>query len=844
MSAARYVGRVGGLAIAFGVGTAVLTGYGIASADTTSGGESNSSQGSATSGSSTGASLASDSQDSTAAGSAYSVSDSDDVDVSGDADDSSADSAEDDSVTLDGSGALDEADVDERDAVDDVASSDAEDLAGNETAAEDRSQALAWLSSPEVMAGRAPAPVAVSVPTPGLDVINGASEALSGDEPTTPPAGAPLDLAMAAAARRANLTGIHGNPITVDPVLGFSNGVIQGDLNASPDPLTLNYVVTRKPDLGGKVHLNELTDPETGKKHKDGTFSFLPDLSVLDTGGAEQFTVMVSEYSSLVKLLAQLPLLGAIVEPIVLRLQQMPLIGGLLQPLIGYRVFEQIDVNVGELVPEDAPAAFTTYVTSFDGVQISTNFFPATGLAEGEKARTILNGPGLGAAGNTNTRSVMTTYDLVPGLVPLRDAGYNVVTWDPRGEHASGGIMQLDNPFFEGRDTKHIIDWVATRPETMLDAPGDPVMGMVGGSYGGGIQLVTAGIDDRIEAIVPVIAWNSLNEALYPTKAFKTAAGDLLGTVLRVTGARVNSQIYPAIFLGSLFGFITESQQATIASSGPTVLVNNITAPTLLIQGTVDILFDLAQASTNAQMVQDNGIDVEMLWVCGGHGVCLTEEDPLQTERVKTTTMNWLDKYVNGNELVPTGPVFGWYDQNGTYHSSELLPTDEGFHGPSIGAESDGGFLPIFPVLGGSRSLNASEARVAVNLEVPQVENTTQLVGAPELTIHYSGLGTSRHVFAQLVDNNTGVVLGNAVTPIPVTLDGRTRQVTVSMEQIAYTIEPGDNVTLQVFGSATQFANLGTWGWIDVDHITLGLRTVADNQGALAQSAQRAVSAA
>jgi ABC-2 type transport system ATP-binding protein len=40
------------------------------------------------------------------------------------------------------------------------------------------------------------------------------------------------------------------------------------------------------------------------------------------------------------------------------------------------------------------------------------------------------------------------------------------------------------------------------------------------------------------------------------------------------------------------------------------------------------------------------------------------------------------------------------------------------------------------------------------------------------VTLHYSGLGTSRNVYAQLVDDKTGRVLGNILTPIPVKLDG------------------------------------------------------------------------
>ncbi|MGD9621416.1 MAG: CocE/NonD family hydrolase [Mycolicibacterium sp.] len=828
MSAARYVGRVGGLAVAFGVGTAVLTGYGVASADTTSGGESSStSQGSATSGGMSASSSAGAAHDSNDAGSPRLGSTSDGSDVASDGDDSAADDVD------SRDGALDEADIDAIEDADEAAPSDSAQM----TAGEDQSEALAWLSSPEAMAGRAaadPAPAsqaAISVPTPGLDLVGAGVEPLAGDEPAAPPAGLPVDLAMAAAARRENIGGIFTNPITVDPTIGFVDGVIEGGINGQTTTgAQLIYTVTGAPQHGKVfVHRNQ----QTGDAPPDplaGVYNYLPDSSLLAHRGTDEFTVMVSELSGLMTLLKEIPLLGAFVQPIVLRLQEIPILGAILQPIIGYRTFATVDVDIDELVPVNAPVAFTSYVTSFDGVQISTNFFPAAGLAPGEKARTILNGPGLGAPGNINAKSVMTTFDLVPGMVPLRDAGYNVVTWDPRGEHASGGIMQLDNPFYEGRDTQAIIEWVTGLSETLLEAAGDPVMGMVGGSYGGGIQWTTAGIDDRIDAIVPVIAWHSLNEALYPTELFKTAAGDLLGTVLRTTGARVNSQIYPAIFLGSLFGHITPTQQAVLGSAGPTVLVNEITAPALIIQGTVDILFDLAQASENAKILQDNGVPVQMLWVCGGHGSCLYPTNPNQTELILKSTMDWLDRYVNDNSLAPTGPTFQWFDQNGDYHFSELLPTDPVFHGPSLGAAGPGGPLPIVPVGGGSRTLHATEARIAVNLEIPQVQETTLLVGTPELTLTYQGRGTHSHIFAQLVDNATGLVIGNAVTPVPVTLDGRLHEVTLPMEQIAFTLEPGNSIKLQVFGSALQFAHIGSWGLVDIDGVATKLQTVGNIQ--------------
>ena len=56
----------------------------------------------------------------------------------------------------------------------------------------------------------------------------------------------------------------------------------------------------------------------------------------------------------------------------------------------------------------------------------------------------------------------------------------------------------------------------------------------------------------------------------------------------------------------------------------------------------------------------------------------------------------------------------------------------------------------------------------------------------------WQGHRTAKAVYAQLVDNTSGPVLSNIATPIPVTLDGRTHTVTMNVEDIADTAEPGD----------------------------------------------------
>jgi ABC-2 type transport system ATP-binding protein len=206
---------------------------------------------------------------------------------------------------------------------------------------------------------------------------------------------------------------------------------------------------------------------------------------------------------------------------------------------------------------------------------------------------------------------------------------------------------------------------------------------------------------------------------------------------------------------------------------------------------------------------------------------------------VKDATMAWLDRYVKGDLTVKTGPQFEWVDQHGQRFSSDTYPVKQGT--PIVASTSKGGVLPLIPFLGGSgpepRILTAfpigtllgipsgSRAINALNLTMPEATNTTYIVGAPQLTLTYSGTGTSRHVYAQLVDDTTGLVLGNLVTPVSVTLDGKTHTVSVPMEMVAQTLRPGETVTLQLVASAFPYETITTSGVLNVSSMTLSLPT-------------------
>lgn len=678
--------------------------------------------------------------------------------------------------------------------------------------------------------------------------------------------GAPVRRPAVRPTAKATSSAVPTGPITVNPSVVWNDGVLSGTLDATSD-LPLSYSMVSKPSLGGKLGEGPLLPlVNFGPR---GEFTYVPYASTLtDPTQTETFTIMAFQNSQLDQLVENaLGPLGKLLVPQALAvLHRIPILGDLLSPIIGYAQFVPFTVNP-YTEAAGRPVAFTYQMPSFDGTPISVNYFPAINVSTGAvaSAPTVLAASGLASIASTDPTNIYGQLfpsqqfgSVTPGIAPLRSdsytsellggveynggGGYNVITWDPRGEFASGGQLQIDNPFFEGRDVSAIISWLisSTNPavaQVQTDPTGVPVVGMTGGSYGGGIQLTT--VDPRIRAIIPQIAWNSVLSSLYPSGSqFKTGFGTILAAALAFTGARVNPIVYRGILTGDVTGYLTESQQAMLGSVGPTALLNQEHAATLLFQGEQDVLFPLSESVANARTILANpfGAPVKMVWFCGGHGTCDIPNPPVEQDGLGIIdNLKWLDQYVAGDPGNPADsiPNFQWYDQNGMLHASTLLPFQDGFNQAApYTAIGSGGVLGIVPFLGGSGPhplkdlpfsiANAGPAVNAVNLTVtPPVGS--EIAGAPTVSFSYTGLGTSRTIYAQLVDNTTGLVLGNNVTPIPVTLDGRAHSITIPIEDIAYTVLDGDSLTLQLTSSAANYENLYTLGLMNISDLRIDL---------------------
>lgn len=481
------------------------------------------------------------------------------------------------------------------------------------------------------------------------------------------------------------------------------------------------------------------------------------------------------------------------------------------------------------LIAVPAADARDVTITSFDGTPIVAHWFPAPAAAGGAaKAPTVMTGPGWGSPGADN-----------PALAPIKpmlDAGYNVLTWDPRGFGKSGGVVNIDSPQFEGRDAQRLVDWIASQPEVQLDKAGDPRLGMTGGSYGGGIQYVLAALDKRVDAIVPNIAWNSLRSSLYRNEIVKTGWSGLLYAAAATRP--LDPHIKAAYDQGTETGSLTAENERWFLSRGPgDALVDKITVPTLIQQGTVDTLFTLDEAIRNYAILKSNEVPVSMLWFCGGHGACLT--DPGDETRVQRSAIAWLNRYVKRDTSVKTGPGFDWIDQNGERFTAAGWPVKTGTPLAGTGRGrlrlvADGGSGPAkIPSSGDvvgrvAGSITPARAANAVNVTV-RARRAVHVVGAPAVRLTYRGRATGadrpERVFAQLVDAKTGKVLGNQVTPIPVKLDGKRHRVTAPLESVAHTLPRGGRVTLQLVATTVAYAKPRLGGSVTFDRVIVALPT-------------------
>ncbi len=294
--------------------------------------------------------------------------------------------------------------------------------------------------------------------------------------------------------------------------------------------------------------------------------------------------------------------------------------------------------------------------------------------------------------------------------------GYVVVTISTQGFGKSTGCIGLDSIQYDGSNVMRIIDWLAAQDYVALDAVGDPKVGLMGGSYGGGHQGMVGVSDARVDALAPGRTWHSLQYSLVPNN-FHTAADpwDLdhyeqgvfkqewtslfyaLGLAQPAQGngacdpAR-RQETYPtaapcAGFIPgiceiyaqlSTLGTADEAGRTLVGTASVATRIDELTTPTIIAQGLPDTLFTPNETVPWALSLQERDVPVAVIWHSSGHGGyqplpgdgepyggAFDDTPERQAEYADTyfarRHLAWFERHVRGDESVDTGPGFAWF---------------------------------------------------------------------------------------------------------------------------------------------------------------------------------------
>src|SRR6516225_3907401 len=369
-----------------------------------------------------------------------------------------------------------------------------------------------------------------------------------------------------------------------------------------------------------------------------------------------------------------------------------------------------------------------------------------------------------------------TKYAVQPEAEYLARAGFAVLTWSARGFGASTGQVALDSLDYEVRDVEQLVSWLARQPRVLLDRPGDPRVGIAGASYGGGISLLAAAYDHRIDAVIAQSTWNNLATALFPNGAgggpaggvFKRqwagllftqgsvgfgataqgsapgqatgpgqgsgsahasgpGPGEAAGQLLPPSGVgrsalcgRFQPQICAIYQRIAATGRPTPQAISLLLHSSPASVAGRMRAPTLLIQGENDSLFGLDQANANYRAIHHNRAPVDMVWFAGGH-----DGGNQETARVESRTEQWLRRW-----LVPGQPAASAGTGQPGFAVTRVLGFDPSSDQASLGIAT----ADSYPGLAGTR-------RTLVRLAGPPQVAVSPAGGAPASISVFPGLG-------------------------------------------------------------------------------------------------------
>lgn len=277
-------------------------------------------------------------------------------------------------------------------------------------------------------------------------------------------------------------------------------------------------------------------------------------------------------------------------------------------------------------------------VSDLDGETIAITVVEPTFVSPGVTAPLILHSHGY-AGSRTKTRP---TGGILGGLL---GEGMGFLSLDERGNGESGGEVRILDPAFEGQDWLQVLDWAEENLEWLRyeneagtevakdHAEANPVMGAVGGSYGGGFQHLVYALDPehRLDAIAPDITWNNLNYSLFSNRVFKSQWATLLAGLGSAPPNTQSADVQQGLALGLSNNTLLPEHEALLyqdSYASHCAGENDFTAPGGLTpidafysQSAQDTLFNFNDMYYNYECTNALGGDVRMYVKSQGHGL-------------------------------------------------------------------------------------------------------------------------------------------------------------------------------------------------------------------------------
>lgn len=308
------------------------------------------------------------------------------------------------------------------------------------------------------------------------------------------------------------------------------------------------------------------------------------------------------------------------------------------------------------------PRYYDVDIPMRDGVKIrATVYQPA--LKAGETAPLVISTHGFGGFRTSGPISLYGLF-MVTGEATLNAwrNNYWVISIDQRGFGESGGDVEMMQPEYEPRDVMEIVTWANRNlPRLSRETPDDPLVGMVGESWGGGVQLLASIFDPRIDAIVPITTWNNLARTLAPNDQVKTYWGSIL-----VAGGGMSSffdfgKMLEAPYRDLVGGTMTPEARAALERASPASYCAQQRYPQadmLLLQGFTDTMMTMNEAVENRRCALEGGRDVRLVAMQRGHRL------PWPTQPIDGMPMFSTDTHIDcGDSSFDTqAMILQWFD--------------------------------------------------------------------------------------------------------------------------------------------------------------------------------------